>query len=329
MMLGAVLGYTFAVHARLAAAARPSSLALLLCALCGLLVERVAVRPFARARLERLADGDGRARHRARQRGAVHLRQGAARLSARRAGAAAGRGRSASASIRCSSSIPVVGLALAAPAAAVLRDTRHGKALLAVVQNADAARLMGINVPRASSRVRTRCRRLLAGVAGILIAPLFNVHSDMGTLFGIKAFAVAILGGITSAWGVMLAGLIYGLVEALITALLGSTYTQIVTFTLVIVALALDAERPVRPRRGEEGMTMRARASPPSLAIVARRCRPLTCAVRDGYYAVRPGAGRAHGDRRRRPQRAARPGRPGLASATSASTRSAPTRSRS
>ena len=56
----------------------------------------------------------------------------------------------------------------------------------------------------------------------------------MGTLFGIKAFAVAILGGIESAWGVVLAGLIYGVAEALITALLGSTYTQIVTFALVI-----------------------------------------------------------------------------------------------
>ena len=78
-----------------------------------------------------------------------------------------------------------------------------------------------------------------AGAAGILIAPLFNVNADMGTVFGLKAFAVAILGGITSAWGVMLAGLIFGLTEALITALLGSGYTQILTFTLVIVALAV------------------------------------------------------------------------------------------
>ena len=53
----------------------------------------------------------------------------------------------------------------------------------------------------------------------------------MGTLFGIKAFAVAILGGITSASGVMLAGLLYGLIEALVTAYLGSVYTQIVVFT--------------------------------------------------------------------------------------------------
>ena len=51
----------------------------------------------------------------------------------------------------------------------------------------------------------------MAGLAGLLIAPLFSVHSDMGTLFGIKAFAVAILGGIGSAPGVMLAGLLYGL----------------------------------------------------------------------------------------------------------------------
>ena len=80
---------------------------------------------------------------------------------------------------------------------------------------------------------------LFAGAAGIMIAPLFNVHSDMGTVFGLKAFAVAILGGITSAWGVMLAGLLFGVVESLITALLGSAYTQILTFTLVIAALAL------------------------------------------------------------------------------------------
>ena len=73
----------------------------------------------------------------------------------------------------------------------------------------------------------------------MLIAPLFNVNADMGTLFGLKAFAVAILGGITSAWGVMVAGLLFGMLEALITATLGSSYTQILSFALVIVVLAL------------------------------------------------------------------------------------------
>jgi branched-chain amino acid transport system permease protein len=110
--------------------------------------------------------------------------------------------------------------------------------MLAVVQNPDAARLMGINVPVAICAAFA-LSTALAGVAGFLIAPLFNVNADMGTVFGLKAFAVAILGGITSAWGVMLAGLLFGATEALITALLGSTYTQILTFALVIVALAL------------------------------------------------------------------------------------------
>jgi branched-chain amino acid transport system permease protein len=132
----------------------------------------------------------------------------------------------------------VIGLLLAAGLQLLFTTSRHGKALLAVVQNRDAARLMGIHVERVIE-IAFALSGLLAGIAGILVAPLFTISSTMGTLFGIKAFAAAILGGIESAWGVVLAGLIYGVAEALITALLGSTYTQIVTFALVILALAL------------------------------------------------------------------------------------------
>jgi branched-chain amino acid transport system permease protein len=134
--------------------------------------------------------------------------------------------------------IPIVGLAIAFALQVAVQRTRRGKALLAVVQNADAARLMGINV-RFAIAASFMISTALAGLAGMLIAPLFNVHSDMGTLFGIKAFAVAILGGITSAWGVMLAGLAYGLIEAMVTAFFGSVYTQIVAFSFVILALAV------------------------------------------------------------------------------------------
>jgi branched-chain amino acid transport system permease protein len=134
--------------------------------------------------------------------------------------------------------IPVVGIAVAVALQLFFRRTDLGKALLAVVQNREAARLMGINakvVVASAFAISTA----LAGLAGLLIAPLFSVHSDMGTLFGLKAFAVAIVGGITSASGVMLAGLLYGLVEALVTAYLGSTYTHIVVFSTIILALAL------------------------------------------------------------------------------------------
>jgi branched-chain amino acid transport system permease protein len=134
--------------------------------------------------------------------------------------------------------IPAVGLLLAAALQFFFQRLQYGKALLAVVQNREAARLMGIDVEQ-MVLVSFALSGFLAGIAGIMVAPLFTISSTMGTLFGIKAFAVAILGGIGRAWGVVLAGLLYGVAEALIIALAGSTYSQIVTFSLVILALAL------------------------------------------------------------------------------------------
>lgn len=134
--------------------------------------------------------------------------------------------------------IPVVGLLLATGLHCISRYTRWGTAMLAVTQNRDAAKLMGIPI-QYTIAAAFAMSTLLAGIAGVLIAPLFNVNADMGTLFGLKAFAVAILGGIGSAWGVMLAGILFGIAESLITSSIGSGYTQIIMFTLVIIVLAL------------------------------------------------------------------------------------------
>ncbi|UFX48311.1 branched-chain amino acid ABC transporter permease [Bradyrhizobium sp. 41S5] len=134
--------------------------------------------------------------------------------------------------------IPLVGLLLALALHLITRRTRHGVAMLAVVQNPNAARLMGINVSGAIA-ASYAVSAMLAGVAALLIAPLFNVSSEMGTLFGIKAFAAAIIGGLASAWGVMLAGLCLGLIEVFATNYLGSVYTQIITFASVIVILVV------------------------------------------------------------------------------------------
>src|SRR5215470_7318121 len=80
--------------------------------------------------------------------------------------------------------IPLVGLAIAVLLHLFTHHTRRGKALLAVVQNPDAARLMGIDVHRTIAG-SFMLSAILAGLAGLLIAPLFSVNSDMGTLFGI------------------------------------------------------------------------------------------------------------------------------------------------
>jgi branched-chain amino acid transport system permease protein len=134
--------------------------------------------------------------------------------------------------------VPIVGLGLALAVHLALQRTGLGLKLRAAVENPDAARLMSIDVTRLIA-ITYAAAALLAGIGGILIAPLYNVAYDMGTLFGIKAFAVAILGGLTNPWGVVIAGLAYGLVEACATTWLGSSSTQIVTFSAVIAALVL------------------------------------------------------------------------------------------
>jgi len=235
VMLGAVLGYTFGITLGWPIPLAVTA-ALLLCAVFGLLVERTLVRPFA--------ERGSNAWLMATVAGGIVLDnvvlftfgkepRSFPSFLAQKPVEIFGAGVYPLQLI-----IPVVGIAAALLFHAITHRTRYGKALLAVVQNPDAARLMGINV-RMIIALSFAVSTMLAGIAGLLIAPLFSVHSEMGMLFGIKAFAVAILGGITSAWGVVLAGLAYGLIEALVTAYLGSTYTQIVVFSVIILALTV------------------------------------------------------------------------------------------
>ena len=133
--------------------------------------------------------------------------------------------------------IPLAGFGIAVALSAFVGRSAAGKAMLAVAQNRDAARLMGIDV----SLVVTGAFAVsgaFAGIAGMLIAPLYTVSAGMGTLFGIKAYAAAILGGLGNPWGVMLAGVLLGVTESVITAGFGSTWTQMMSFALVILALA-------------------------------------------------------------------------------------------
>ncbi len=137
--------------------------------------------------------------------------------------------------------IPIVGFSIALGLALVMRYTKIGKALLAIAQNPSAARLMGIHTEKTIS-LAFALAGVFAGIAGILIAPLYTVSAGMGTIFGIKAFAAAILGGIDSAAGVMAGGLLLGITEAILVTAFGSTYAQMFSFALTIVVLAI---RPV------------------------------------------------------------------------------------
>jgi branched-chain amino acid transport system permease protein len=134
--------------------------------------------------------------------------------------------------------IPLVGLALMALVQALYHRTRWGKQWKAVAWNAEAAGLMGINVPRAVMAAYA-LSALLAGVAGVLLAPILNVAPTMGTIIGLKAFAVAIIGGLASAPGIIVAGLGYGLIESFVAGYLSTGAREIVGFALVIAVLVI------------------------------------------------------------------------------------------
>ena len=144
----------------------------------------------------------------------------------------------------------VAGLALAAAVQFFYHRMPYGKQLKAVAWNPEAAGLMGIHVPRAVMTAYA-LSAVLAGIAGVLLAPVINVAPTMGTLIGLKAFAVAIIGGLGSAPGIVLAGLGYGLVEAFVAGYISTGAREIVGFALVIAVLAarpwgLMGEKPAR-----------------------------------------------------------------------------------
>ena len=235
LTIGAVLCYLFSVSLGWPIAAAIAA-ALALCAVWGMLIERVAVRPFVRARSNAWLMSTVAVGIIVENVVLFTFGKEPRSLVLPVSGEAFSLGGLAISPLQIAILVVAIGLALALHQFA--SRTRYGKALLAIVQNPQAASLMGIDVTRAVMYCYA-ASTVLAGVAGILIAPLFSVSADMGTLFGIKAFAVAILGGLANARGVVLAGFVFGVVEALITSMLGSAYTNILAFLLVIVALAI------------------------------------------------------------------------------------------
>jgi branched-chain amino acid transport system permease protein len=134
--------------------------------------------------------------------------------------------------------VPVAGVVVMAAVELAFRRTLAGKALRAVAFSHDAAALMGIDVTRAITAAYA-LSSMLAGIAGILLAPLLNVSATMGTTIGLKAFAVAIIGGIQSARGIVLAGVLYGIFESVVAGYLGTGVREILGFGLVILVLLL------------------------------------------------------------------------------------------
>ncbi|HOB43892.1 MAG TPA: branched-chain amino acid ABC transporter permease [Bacillota bacterium] len=119
----------------------------------------------------------------------------------------------------------------------LVHRTKIGKAMRAVAQDKDTARLMGIDVNHVI-RVTFAVGSALAGAAGVLVGMNFNaVDPTMGTMPGLKGFVAAVLGGIGNIPGAVAGGVVLGVAEVMGVALLRSEWRDAIAFAILAIVL--------------------------------------------------------------------------------------------
>jgi branched-subunit amino acid ABC-type transport system permease component len=116
--------------------------------------------------------------------------------------------------------------------------SRYGLAITAVAQNLDAARLMGIPTRRVYV-VTMGIAAALAGVAGVLLAPVYFVYPNSGDLPLLQALIVAIFAGLGSIRGTIIAAYIIGFIQAAVSIYWSSTYALPVLYAVILVILII------------------------------------------------------------------------------------------
>jgi branched-chain amino acid transport system permease protein len=118
------------------------------------------------------------------------------------------------------------------------RKSIYGKAVVATSNDRDAAGLMGINT-RMVITFSYALSSATAAFAGALIAPLTLTSATMGASLGLKAFAVAIIGGLTSGMGAIVGGIILGIAETATGFYLSTGYKEVPGLVLLLLVLAV------------------------------------------------------------------------------------------
>lgn len=119
-----------------------------------------------------------------------------------------------------------------------LKYSLTGKAFRAAAFSPEVASLMGINTRRVSifSYTLAGC---IAAFGGFIVAPVTLAEPHMGTVLGLKAFAIAIIGGLEAGRGIFICGIVYGVIEGLLSGYLHTGIKDIIGFTLMIAFLLL------------------------------------------------------------------------------------------
>jgi len=119
----------------------------------------------------------------------------------------------------------------------VFERTVAGKALRATAVNRVGARLVGIR-PVRTALLAYGCASLLAGLIGVLIAPVTTMYYDSGFIIGLKAFVAAIIGGLVSYPMTAVGALAVGVVESFASFWSGAL-KDVIVFSLLIPVLML------------------------------------------------------------------------------------------
>jgi branched-chain amino acid transport system permease protein len=114
--------------------------------------------------------------------------------------------------------------------------TYIGSALKASEKNPRAANLMGINTKTMSTLAFTLAAAIGA-IAGIIIAPLTDATYEMGFLIGIKGFVGMVIGGMNNISGAVAGGILVGLLETFSGAFVSTFYADAITFLVLILFL--------------------------------------------------------------------------------------------
>jgi branched-chain amino acid transport system permease protein len=118
------------------------------------------------------------------------------------------------------------------------RKSIYGKAVVATANDRDAAGLMGIDT-RLVITFSYALSSMTAAFAGVLVAPITLTGANMGAALGLKAFAVAIIGGLSSGVGVVVGGLILGIVENLTGYYISTGYKDVPGLLLLLLVLSI------------------------------------------------------------------------------------------
>lgn len=135
--------------------------------------------------------------------------------------------------------IIAVSAVMVAALTAFIDQTSTGRAMRAVSQDLEIARLMGIPSVRVTA-LAFGMGSALAGLAGVLVGIYYNAFSPlMGVSAGMKAFEATVLGGLGSVPGAVLGGLILGFAENMTAAYLDPAYRDVVGFVILIAVLIM------------------------------------------------------------------------------------------